>query len=116
MAKNPDSFTISKLEVVFKAENDSLIVYSFTGKGQNGFGGYTATNFEYYYQIGKDYKRECVINLEEDKSLEDRAEAIYRPTRVALMEAGKDYLGEMPAEHIKATAELCLGFLGRDIE
>lgn len=45
LAKNPESFSISKEKVVFI--NDSMCTISFIGRGQNGFGGYTSSKMEY---------------------------------------------------------------------
>lgn len=45
LAKNPESFSISKEKIVFS--NDSMCTISFIGRGQNGFGGYTSSKMEY---------------------------------------------------------------------
>jgi hypothetical protein len=37
LARNPETFKILELETVYKSPSDSLIVMSFTGRGQNGF-------------------------------------------------------------------------------
>lgn len=69
LARNPETFKILELETVYKSPTDSLIVLSFRGRGQNGFGGYTVTSYEYYYFISKDGSRyEQLVNLEEEKS------------------------------------------------
>ncbi|MBR2369771.1 MAG: hypothetical protein IKA83_06405 [Paludibacteraceae bacterium] len=69
LARNPETFKILELETVYKSPSDSLIVMSFTGRGQNGFGGYNVTRYEYYYFISKDGSRyEQLVNLEEEKS------------------------------------------------
>ena len=57
IAKNPKSLSFSDIENVFL--NDSLCVLQFTLRGQNGFGGYDAVDYEYIYGInyeGKHYE------------------------------------------------------------
>lgn len=41
LAKNPDTYKISNEKIVFS--NDSMCTISFTGRGQNGFGGYNSS-------------------------------------------------------------------------
>jgi hypothetical protein len=67
VARNPDTYKISDLALVYKSDNDSAIVYSFRGKGQNGFGGYSSSRYEYYYYIAEsaDYEYLVDINNEE---------------------------------------------------
>lgn len=69
LARNPETFKILELETVYKSPSDSLIVMSFTGRGQNGFGGYNVTRYEYYYIINTSGSRyEQLVNLEDEKS------------------------------------------------
>lgn len=77
LAKNPDTYSISNLTVVYQAANDSSIVFSFIGKGQNGFGGYSSSHYEYYYNIEKDATYECLLDLDDNKSFSNTAEDLY---------------------------------------
>lgn len=62
MAKNPDTFKIENEEVLYS--NDSLCIIHFTGKSQNGFGGWDSTPFEYVMVRGKkEIVREMIIDL-----------------------------------------------------
>lgn len=47
IAKNPESIKIDNIKTIIN--NDSLCVLSFNARGQNGFGGYDRSNYEYYY-------------------------------------------------------------------
>ena len=53
IAKNPESISFSDIETVFA--NDSLCVLHFVLRGQNGFGGYNLTNYEYIYGVKSEY-------------------------------------------------------------
>lgn len=77
LAKNPETYTISNLRVVFKAANDSSIVLSYIGKGQNGFGGYSSSVYEYYYFIAEDGAYECVLDLDDNMSMSDKIKGTH---------------------------------------
>ncbi len=69
-AKNPDSFKTKQMKTVYNT--DSLCVIEFVGKGQNGFGGYTSSHYEYIYLRTKlkdgSYRfSEALINLDEGR-------------------------------------------------
>lgn len=69
LAKNPDTYKISNVKTIYKSPTDSLVVLSFMGKGQNGFGGYSSGFYEYYYHIdvnGKIY--ENLVDLEDEEA------------------------------------------------
>lgn len=51
MAKNPESVKIDNVKTIIN--NDSLCVLSFNARGQNSFGGYDRSNYEYYYVKSK---------------------------------------------------------------
>lgn len=89
LAKNPDTFKITDVETMFS--NDSTCVLHFKTKGQNGFGGWSAGNYEYVYIKSKNIKEniyetyETVINLEEKgnkgKSVYTLAKELYESYR-----------------------------------
>lgn len=69
-AKNPDTFKISNIEIVYKSPTDSLVVLSFISKGQNGFGGYSSSYYEYYYIINESGSRyENLIDLDDKNAV-----------------------------------------------
>ena len=47
LAKNPETYKITNEKVIFS--NDSMCTISFIGSGQNGFGGYDSSLFEYTF-------------------------------------------------------------------
>ena len=68
LAKNPETYKITNEKVIFS--NDSMCTISFIGSGQNGFGGYDSSLFEYTlikspksYNGGATYL-ECILNME----------------------------------------------------
>lgn len=68
LAKNPESFSISKEKVIFS--NDSMCTISFIGRGQNGFGGYTSSRMEYTLlkiesEKGKTQYDEALLDMED---------------------------------------------------
>lgn len=74
LAKNPDSMKLTNIETAFN--NDSLCVIHFIGKGQNGFGGYSSSHFEYIFikiRDGKDPKKityaETLLDLDENNEI-----------------------------------------------
>lgn len=114
LAKNPDSYSISNLTVVYQAENDSSIVFSFIGKGQNGFGGYSSSNYEYYYNIEKDATYECLLDLDDNKSFSKTAEDLYE----ILASAGLDSEKEIEARNSAAMLTISTATLlkGREVK
>jgi|SRR5574344_647406 len=74
LAKNPESLKLSKKETVYN--NDSICVIQFVAKGQNGFGGYNSSHYEYILvrvRNGKNSNKitysECLINLDEKNAI-----------------------------------------------
>ncbi len=72
LLKNPDSATLTNVKT--ELNNDSLCIIHFTCKAQNGFGGYTTSNYEYIYLKFNDKKggyfyQEGFINLDEKESV-----------------------------------------------
>lgn len=68
LAKNPESFSISKEKVIYS--NDSMCTISFIGRGQNGFGGYTSSRMEYTLlkienEKGKTQYDEALLDMED---------------------------------------------------
>lgn len=80
LAKNPDEFKITNVKTILS--NDSICVLSFMAKGQNGFGGYSATRYEYYYLKQKDKNEEKTLeyvkNLDDENPLKKTAEDFLR--------------------------------------
>lgn len=71
LAKNPESLKLSKKKTIYN--NDSICVLQFIAKGQNGFGGYNSSHYEYILvriRDGKDPNKitynECLIDLDEN--------------------------------------------------
>ena len=58
MAKNPESVKIDNVKTIIN--NDSLCVLSFNARGQNSFGGYDRSNYEYYYVKSKKNGKERI--------------------------------------------------------
>jgi uncharacterized protein YxeA len=81
MAKNPESVKIDNVKTIIN--NDSLCVLSFNARGQNSFGGYDRSNYEYYYvkskKNGKERYMEALQEIEDNKKgiLESSEELIY---------------------------------------
>lgn len=81
MAKNPESVKIDNVKTIIN--NDSLCVLSFNARGQNSFGGYDRSNYEYYYvkskKDGKERYMEALQEIEDNKKgiLESSEDLIY---------------------------------------
>ena len=67
LAKNPDPYKINSSEV--KYQTDSLCIIHCNCSGQNGFGGYTRSTYEYIYMLGEDGAYENLRDLDEKKSI-----------------------------------------------
>lgn len=74
LAKNPDTYKISNVKTIYKSPTDSLVVLSFMGKGQNGFGGYSSSYCEYFYYLslnGEIYENLVDLDDEKEESFRD---------------------------------------------
>ena len=77
LLKNPDSATLTNVKT--ELNNDSLCIIHFTCKAQNGFGGYTTSNYEYIYakfnnkNDGSCYYKEGILDLDEKSSVIESA-------------------------------------------
>lgn len=65
-AKNPGSYKISNEETIF--QQDSMVVISFVGNGENSYGGRTSNRYEFIYgyvspEKKKAYLREAENNI-----------------------------------------------------
>lgn len=114
LAKNPDTYKISNIKTMFI--DDSLVVLNFIGKGQNGFGGYSTSKYEYIYAIKNDGVKESLYDLE------DRGSIIGKKAFSEIMgEILGDTLdtessGRIDTAAIKLAASLTVAFNGRYIE
>lgn len=67
LAKNPDTYKINSSEV--KYHTDSICIIHCNCSGQNGFGGYSRSTYEYIYMLDEDGAYENLRDLEEKKSI-----------------------------------------------
>ncbi len=111
MAKNPDTFSITNVKVVYESETG--VVLQFITKGQNGFGGYSTSKCEYYYQVREDGAYEAVMDLDEDDSFNERAEGMLEMVE-EFKELGKD--APEPEEVGDTTLKLLIDLWGRKVE
>lgn len=111
MAKNPDTFSINNVKLVYESETG--VVLQFITKGQNGFGGYSSSMCEYYYQIREDGAYEAVIDLDEDDSFAERTKDMLELIE-EFKEQGKD--APSPEEVGDTTLKLLIDLCGRKVE
>ena len=101
LAKNPETFDISKVETKYCC--DSLCILHCMTKGQNGFGGYSSSYIEYIYLIDKGKRYECVTDLEDESSVftaygdpeklsEDKADRLYLSSVIRCVLDGREVL------------------------
>ena len=79
LAKNPETFKISKEKIVFS--NDSMCTISFIGRGQNGFGGFSSSRMEYTLiklnrEDGAHYNESILVMDEDDQRKKSIKEAM----------------------------------------
>lgn len=94
LAKNPETFKITDVKTKFN--NDSTCVLHVKTKGQNGFGGWSISNFEYIYVKSKNVQDNCYELYEAITNLEDdgkKGESVYQMAK-RLYRDYKDYIGK----------------------
>lgn len=78
-AKNPDTYKITDEQTILS--EDSMIVITFTGNGENGLGGRSTHQYEYIYGIFSDGKKQsCLRKIDEDlsnRTFEEGTKSIY---------------------------------------
>lgn len=130
-AKNPDSYKISDEETIF--QQDSMVVISFVGNGENGYGGRSASRYEFIYgYVSKDEKRACLRGIDEDenstlgegtksitrtiKGIEGGGDDVTNDLIKGIMEAKKCDKKEATDSYISLMASCVLIFKGHDIK
>lgn len=110
LAKNPDTYKITNIKEVYRSPSDSLIVISFQGKGQNGFGGWSSSSFEYAYHIGAENSRfEILRDLEKDEPFLDFANSVGE-------DLFKEHYKDDPQKYIDHAIIMYMLFNGRILE
>lgn len=130
-AKNPDSYKISDEETIF--QQDSMVVISFVGNGENGYGGRSTSRYEFIYgYISKNEKRACLRGIDEDenstlgegtksitrtiKSIESGGDGVTNDLIKGIMEAKKCDKKEAANSYISLMASCVLIFKGHDVK
>lgn len=121
LAKNPETLKVDNVKAVIS--NDSLCVLSFIARGQNGFGGYNMSRYEYYFikhnGDGKDRYSEYIEEIGGSKGNRPFNEQIDKFLRKN-PDMSKEH-GDMTADELRNSVAYILALMqsalaGREIE
>lgn len=121
-AKNPDSYKISDEETIF--QKDSMVVISFVGNGENGYGGRTSNRYEYIYgYVAKDEKKAYLREVESNdgiastiKNIEQGSDAKEENIIKGIMDAKKCNKKEAIDTYVSMMAAFALILKGHNVE
>lgn len=122
-AKNPDTYKITD-EETFLSE-DSMVVITFTGSGENGFGGRSSHQYEYIYGLLYDGKKQsCLQKIGDDaggvyytfKKLQNNENSADEDAVKAIMDAKKCGREEAVNSYISMMASFVLILKGHNVK
>ena len=119
--KNPDSFKISDEETVFS--DDSIVVISFTGTGENGLGGLRSNQYEYFYGYVSGEKKSLLKEVKLQNSIENTIKGLDFETDSkdmdainAIMDAKKCSKNEAKSSYISMIVSMGLIMFGHNVK
>lgn len=122
-AKAPDSYKITDEQEILS--EDSLVVITFTGNGENGFGGRSTHQYEYVYGIFSDGKKQgCLQKIDDNdgsiynsyKRLQDGGNSKDEDVIKGIMDAKKCGRKEAVDSYISMMASFVLVFKGHEVK
>ena len=122
-AKNPDTYKITDEKAILS--EDSMIVITFTGSGENGFGGRSTHQYEYIYGLFHDGKKQsCLQKIGDDegsvyyafKKLQDGGSYSDEDAVKSIMDAKKCGREEAVNSYISMMAAFVLIFKGHEVK